>query len=137
MNNEKSSSQLIIISEKMAKKRDSNLEISYKDLTKSELEDLKDLYVASRLSQMSNIDLRSFVKAVLEDQIKGTVGNEEEKEAWVEMKDHFQDDFEIKIKSVKREGVEDELASPEEREFSKRLELLGKQEKEEENKDMW
>ena len=66
----------------------SSEEINFKDLSKPELDNLKDLYVENRLSKMTESDLRSFVKGAIEDQIKGTVGNEEEKEVWLEMKDY-------------------------------------------------
>ena len=35
---------------------------------------------------MTESDLRNFVKEIIIDQIKGTVGNAEEKEAWEEIK---------------------------------------------------
>ena len=36
--------------------------ISFKDLTKAQLDALKDLYIDSRLDSMSEVDLRKFVK---------------------------------------------------------------------------
>tara|TARA_B100000214_G_scaffold241825_1_gene177131 strand:- start:187 stop:396 length:210 start_codon:yes stop_codon:yes gene_type:complete len=64
-------------------------EITYKDLSKTELDTLKDMYITSRVSNMTESDLRQFVKEIIIDQIKGTVGNAEEREAWEEIKDHF------------------------------------------------
>ena len=78
----------------------SEKEINFKDLSKSELEILKDNYVASRLACMTEADLIAFAKAVIEDQVKGTVGNEEEKEAWEEIKEHFKENFDLEIKKV-------------------------------------
>ena len=49
---------------------------------------------------MSENELRKFVKEVLELQVRGTVGSEEEREVWKEMKDYFKDDFEKKIQEV-------------------------------------
>ncbi len=116
-------------------------EISYKELNKWELEKLKDLYVSSRLNEMSEVDLRRFVKLVIEDQIKGTVGNEEEREAWKEMKDHFKDNFEEKIQFIQSQTNRTYGKSPdlEKSELDKRKEVIEKrkQEKDQENEDMW
>ena len=116
-------------------------ELTYKDLTESELDSLKDLYIESRLNSMSENDLRLFVKEIIIDQIKGTVGNAEEKEAWNDIKEHFSEDLAKKILEVKEKfskNKKEELKSPEEIEFNKRLSLL-KQQQDEENtsKDMW
>ena len=115
----------------------SNEDFTYKDLSKSQLEELKDTYVISRLNTMTEKDLRSFVKTVIEDQVKGTVGNEEEREAWNEMKDHFQQDFSMIIKKLMKTGeTPQEELTPEEKEFEKRLDLL-KQRESKDNDDMW
>ena len=115
-------------------------ELTYKDLTETELDCLKDMYISSRLNSMTENDLRSFVKEIIIDQIKGTVGNAEEKEAWEEIKDHFSEELskkilEVKAKCSKNKNVE--LKSPEEIEFEKRLGLLKQQEEEKSSKDMW
>ena len=115
-------------------------ELSYKDLTEGELNNLKDIYIASRLNSMNEDDLRVFVKQIIEDQIKGTVGNEEEKEAWLEMKEHFSELFPKKIEEVKsigRKKDKNDTKSPEEIEFDKRLNLLERQQESEAPKDMW
>ena len=114
--------------------------ISFKDLTKAQLDALKDLYIDSRVDSMSEVDLRKFVKEVLDLQVRGTVGNEEEREVWKEMKDHFEENFEEKIKAViKEKGSKEVVISPEEEEFKKRLEVLEQRKKEESetNVDMW
>ena len=116
-------------------------ELTYKDLTETELDSLKDLYISSRLNSMSENDLRLFVREIMIDQIKGTVGNAEEKEVWEEIKEHFSEDLSKKIIEVKAKftkNKKEELKSPEEIEFNKRLSLL-KQQQDEENtsKDMW
>ena len=115
-------------------------EISYKDLKNSQLENLKEIYIDSRIQAMSEEDLRKFTREVLDIQIKGTVGNEEEREVWKEMKTHFKESFEEKIKEVlKVKGSEEEEISPEQKELQKRLELVEKRkkEKEAEVQDMW
>tara|TARA_Y100001968_G_C19293486_1_gene685430 strand:+ start:252 stop:602 length:351 start_codon:yes stop_codon:yes gene_type:complete len=114
-------------------------DITYKDLSQKELENLKDLYISSRLNSMSEKDLRSFVKEIIEDQIKGTVGNSEEREAWNEMKEHFSDNLSKMIQEVKEKNKnQQENKSPEELEFDKRLSLLKRKEDEQnKNSDMW
>ncbi len=116
-------------------------EISYKDLSNKQLENLKEIYIESRLNTMTNEELKSFVKTIIADQIQGTVGNQEEREAWKEMKDHFKEEFEDKIKFVitAKAGNAVEEISPEEKELTKRIDLIEKRKKEKahENEDMW
>ena len=115
-------------------------ELTYKDLSENELDTLKDMYISSRVNTMTESDLREFVKEIIIDQIKGTVGNAEEKEAWEEIKNHFSDDLtkkiiEVKEKCNKNQKVEQK--SPEEIEFDRRLGLLKQQQEEQSSKDMW
>ena len=110
-------------------------EISFKDLTKAQLDALKDLYVDSRVESMSEVDLKKFAKEVLDLQVSGTVGNQEEREVWKEMKEHFDGNFEKKIKEViNTKGLEEVVISPEEEDFQKRLEILEKRKEEESKK---
>ena len=115
-------------------------ELTYKDLNDKELDTLKDIYISSRVSAMTESDLRKFVKEIIIDQIKGTVGNAEEKEAWDEIKDYFSDDLSKKILEVKEKCNKHnklEQRSPEEIEFDRRLGLLKQQQEEQSTKDMW
>ena len=80
-------------------------ELTYKDLSETELDTLKDIYISSRVNAMTESDLRKFVKEIIIDQIKGTVGNAEEKEAWEEIKDHFSEDLSQKILEVKENAI--------------------------------
>ena len=115
-------------------------EITFKDLTETELNTLKDMYILNRVDSMSECDLRKFVKEIIVDQIKGTVGNAEEKEAWIEMRDYFSEDFTNKIIEVKEKCNKNpkvEKKSQEELEFDRRLGLLKKQQEENLSKDMW
>ncbi len=115
-------------------------ELTFKDLSKDELDLIKDIYISSRITSMSENDLREFAREIIEDQIKGTVGNAEEKEAWQEIKDHFAGELSQKILEVKskssKHNKQDER-TPEELEFNRRLSLLKKQEEEKQNSDMW
>ena len=115
-------------------------ELSFKDLTETELDTLKDMYILNRVDAMTDDDLRKFVKEIIVDQIKGTVGNAEEKEAWLEMKDFYSEDFSNKIIEVKEKCNKNpkiEKKSQEELEFDRRLGLLKKQQEENLSKDMW
>ena len=115
-------------------------ELTYKDLSNNELATLKDMYVSSRVNSMTESDLRRFVKEIIIDQIKGTVGNAEEKEAWEEIKDHFSEDLSKKIHEVKEKCNKNpkvEQKSQEEIEFDRRLGHLKQQQEEESSKDMW
>ena len=115
-------------------------ELTYKDLSNNELDTLKDMYISSRVNSMTESDLRKFVKEIIIDQIKGTVGNAEEKEAWEEIKDHFSEDLSKKILEVKEKCNKNkklEQKSPEEIEFDRRLGLLKQQQEEKSSKDMW
>ena len=80
----------------MAKK-----EINYSDLSTKELELLKDIYVDQKVKSMNNSDLKDFVIENISLQIKSTIGNDEELEAWREMGEFFKDEFEKTIENVK------------------------------------
>ena len=115
-------------------------ELTYKDLSETELDTLKDMYISSRVNTMSESDLRKFVKEIIIDQIKGTVGNAEEKEAWEEIKDHFSEDLSKNILEVKEKcnkSPKVEQKSQEEIEFDRRLGLLKQQQEEKSSTDMW
>ena len=115
-------------------------ELSYKDLSLTELDTLKDMYISSRVNTMTESELRSFVKEIIIDQIKGTVGNAEEKEAWEEIKDHFSENLSKMILEVKEKcnkNTKLEQKSPDEIEFDRRLALLKQQQEEQSSKDMW
>tara|TARA_Y100001968_G_scaffold110918_1_gene100453 strand:- start:1081 stop:1434 length:354 start_codon:yes stop_codon:yes gene_type:complete len=115
-------------------------ELTYKDLSEKELDILKDMYISSRINNMTESDLRKFAKEIIVDQIKGTVGNEEEKEAWEEIKDHFSEDLSKKIIEVKdkcNKNPKIEQKTQEEIEFDRRLGLLKQQQEEQKSKDMW
>ena len=115
-------------------------EITYKDLTDNELDAIKDMYISSRVNSMSEKDLRLFVREIIIDQVKGTVGNAEEKEVWDEIKEQFKEDLIQKILEVKERFSKNpklESKSPEEVEFDKRLSLLKQQKEDNSSEDMW
>ena len=79
----------------MAKKK-----LNYSDLSTKELDLLKEIYVDLKVKSMNNNDLRDFAIENITLQIKNTIGNEEELEAWHEMEDFFKDKFEITIQEL-------------------------------------
>ena len=90
----------------MAKKK-----INYSDLTSKELELLKDMYIDLKIKSMNNNDLKDFALENISLQIKNTIGNEEELEAWQEMEDFFKDEFLSTIQDIqiKLKSKNDEL----------------------------
>ena len=115
-------------------------EITFKSLDKKQLDNLKNLYIEERVKGMTEEELRKFVTEILDIQIRGTVGNEEEREAWKEMKEYFGDSFELVLKIVmKAEGKEGSELSDDEKEYQKRIQVLEKQKDRNSSKtnDMW
>ena len=90
----------------MAKKK-----INYSDLSSKELEQLKDVYIDLKVKSMSNNDLKNFAFENISLQIKNTIGNDEELEAWEEMEDFFKDEFHNTIQEIqiKMRSKNDEL----------------------------
>ena len=90
----------------MAKKK-----INYSDLSTKELELLKDIFIELKVKSMNNNDLKNFAFENISLQIKNTIGNDEELEAWQEMKDFFKDEFEETIQDlqIKMRSKNDEL----------------------------
>ena len=90
----------------MAKKK-----INYSDLSTKELEILKDLYIDLKIKSMNNNDLKNFVIENISLQIKNTIGNDEELEAWQEMEEFFKDEFYKTIEEIqiKMSSKKDEL----------------------------
>ena len=88
----------------MAKKK-----INYSDLSNKELELLKDIYVDLKVKSMNINELKDFAFENISLQIKNTIGNDEELEAWQEMEDFFKDEFlntiqDIQIKLRSKNG---------------------------------
>ena len=92
----------------MAKKK-----INYSDLSNKELELLKDIYIDLKVKSMNINDLKGFAFENISLQIKNTIGNEEELEAWQEMEDFFKDEFLSRIQDIqiKLRSKNDELTN--------------------------
>ena len=110
----------------------------YSDLSKKQLENLKEFYIQKKVESMSNQELKQYVLEIISHQINDTIGKEEETEAWREIADFFGDQFESIIKEIQTKYSEDNNALETEIDPQKhRLELLKKNNFEQEKKDMW
>ena len=74
--------------------------IIYSDLSPKELELLKDTYIELKVKNMNINDLKEYVTENLSLQIKSTIGDDEELEAWNEMEEFFNDEFEKIIRDI-------------------------------------
>ena len=108
------------------------------DLSKKQLEILKNLYIEKKVDSMSDKELKEFVLEIITHQINDTIGKEEEMEAWNEMSDFFGEQFEIIIQDILNKfqdvSTTRDIA---ENSHKLRLELLEKNNIEKEKKDMW
>jgi len=75
---------------------------NYSDFSKRELESLKELYITEKVKSMNDSELRQFANEVISHQIKQTIGDEEEKEAWEEIEKFFNDNFEFILEGIKK-----------------------------------
>jgi len=112
--------------------------IIYSDLSKKQLENLKELYIQKKVESMSHQDLKQYVLEIISHQIKDTIDKEEEMEAWSEMSDFFGEQFEIIILEMKTKYIDDKNAMETEIDSQKqRIELLERNNFDQEKKDMW
>ena len=110
----------------------------YSDLSKKQLENLKEFYVQKKIESMSHQELKQYVKEIISHQIKETIGKEEEMEAWREMSDFFGVQFEIIILDMQTKYVDENNYINNEIDPQKqRIELLEKNNLDQEKKDMW
>jgi len=112
--------------------------IIYSDLSKKQLENLKELYIQKKVESMSNQELKEYVLEIISHQINDTIGKEEEMEAWREMSDFFGESFEILILEIQTKLIDDKNATVTEIDSQKqRIELLERNNLDQEKKDMW
>ena len=112
--------------------------IIYSDLSKKQLEALKELYVQKKVESMSHEELKKYVLEIISHQINDTIGKEEEMEAWSEMSDFFGEQFEIIILEIQTKFIEDNnVLETEIDSQKKRIELLERNNLEKQKKDMW
>ena len=115
-----------------------NKTLIYSDLSKNQLQHLKEFYIQTKVNSMSNEELKEFVLEIISHQINDTIGKEEEMEAWVEMSDFFGEKFEIIILEMQTKYKDDgSLQDIEVDPQKQRQDLLQKNSIEKEKIDMW
>ena len=75
---------------------------NYSDFSKRELENLKEYYINEKVKSMNESELRQFALEIISHQVKNTIGDEEEKEAWEEISTFFGDNFEFILEGIKK-----------------------------------
>ena len=112
--------------------------IIYSDLSKKQLEILKELYIQKKVESMSHEELKQYVLEIISHQINDTIGKEEEMEAWREMSDFFGEQFEINILEIQTKYIDAKNAIETEIDSQKqRIELLERNNLDQEKTDMW
>ena len=112
--------------------------IIYSDLSKKQLENLKDLYIQKKVESMSHKELKQYVREIISHQINDTIGKEEEMEAWREISDFFGEQFDITIQEIQTKYIENENALKTEIDSQKqRIELLERNNLDQDKEDMW
>ena len=110
----------------------------YSDLSKKQLDNLKELYIQKKVESMSHQELKQYVLEIISHQINDTIGKEEEMEAWREMSDFFGEQFEIIILEIQRKHIDDKNGLETEIDSQKqRIELLERNNLDQNKKDMW
>ena len=112
--------------------------IIYSDLSKKQLENLKEFYIQKKVESMSYQELKQYVLEIISHQINDTIGKEEEIEAWREMSDFFGEQFEVIILEIQTKYMDDKNVIETEIDSQKqRIELLERNNFDQEKKDMW
>ncbi|WP_288262177.1 hypothetical protein [uncultured Prochlorococcus sp.] len=110
----------------------------YSDLSKKQLENLKEFFVQKKVESMSHQELKQYVLEIISHQINDTIDKEEEMEAWREMADFFGEQFEIIIQEIQTKYIDDKnVLDTEIDPHKQRLELLERNNLNKEKMDMW
>ena len=110
----------------------------YSDLSKKQLENLKELYIHKKVESMSHQELKQYVLEIISHQINDTIDKEEEMEAWREISDFFGEQFEEVILEIQTKYSDDaSILEIENNPQKQRLELLERNSLNQEKKDMW
>ena len=110
----------------------------YSDLSKKQLEKLKEFYIEKKVESMSHQELKQYVLEIISHQINDTIDKEEEMEAWKEMSDFFGEQFEIVIMEIQTKFIDEKnLLETEIDSQKQRIELLERNNLDKEKKDMW
>ena len=112
--------------------------IIYSELSKKQIEKLKEFYIQKKIESMSHQELKQYVLEIISHQINDTIGKEEEMEAWREMSEFFGEQFEIIILEIQTKYIDDkDLIKTEIDSQKQRIELLERNNLDQEKKDMW
>ena len=112
--------------------------ITFADLSKKQLQHLKEIYVQKKVESMSHKELKEYVLEIISHQINDTIGKEEEMEAWQEMSTFYGDQFEIIVLEIQQKYDDQELLHNYKEDTKEhRLELLEKNSVEKQKQDMW
>ena len=110
----------------------------YSDLSRKQLENLKEFYVQKKVESMSHQELKKYVQEIISHQINDTIDKEEEMEAWREMSEFFGEQFEIIILEIQTKYIDEQTDINNEIDPQKqRIELLERNNLDQEKKDMW
>ena len=110
----------------------------YSDLSKKQLENLKEFYIQKKIESMSHQELKKYVQEIISHQINDTIGKEEEMEAWNEISDFFGEQFGSVVIEIQTKYSEDKNFLETEIDPQKqRLELLERNNIDKDKKDMW
>ena len=113
-------------------------QLIYSDLSKKQLEHLKELYVQKKIESMSHDELKKYVLEIISHQINDTIDKEEEMEAWRDMSEFFGVQFEEIIIEMQAKYSDDNNVLNQEIDTQKqRIELLERNNLDQEKKDMW
>ena len=112
--------------------------IIYSDLSRKQLEKLKEFYIEKKVESMSHQELKQYVLEIISHQINDTIDKEEELEAWKEMSDFFGEQFDLIILDLKTKYLDDKNVLDAEIDPQKqRIELLERNNLDQEKTDMW
>ena len=112
--------------------------LSYSDLSKKQLEKLKEFYIEKKVDSMSHQELKEYVQEIISHQVNDTIDKEEEMEAWREMSDFFGEQLETNILEIQTKYIDDISVLETEIDSQKqRIELLEKNNLDQDKTDMW
>ena len=110
----------------------------YSDLSKKQLEKLKEFYIHKKVESMSHQELKEYVLEIISHQINDTIDKEEEMEAWIEMSNFFKEQFEMVIKEIQTKYIDEKnVLEAEIDPQEKRIELLKRNNSDQVKTDMW
>jgi len=110
----------------------------YSDLSKKQLEKLKEFYIQKKVESMSHQQLKEYVQEIISQQIYDTIDKEEEMEAWREISDFLGEQLEIVILEIQSKYNDDKNVHETEIDPQKqRIELLERNNLDQQKKDMW